>query len=112
MINTFYDKNGEAICYVDEDGYSVYLYGGKPVAWIDETSSIYAYSGKHLGWFINGWAIDHNGDSVFFTEDSTGGPGRPGRQGRPGRGGRQGRPGMPGRTNSWASYDSIDFFKD
>jgi hypothetical protein len=33
-MQTFYDKSGSAIAYLNEDGESIYLYRGDPVAWL------------------------------------------------------------------------------
>jgi hypothetical protein len=116
---TFYDRSGQAIAYLADDGKSIYLYGGDPVAWLSD-DSIYSYSGRHLGWFRDGWVIDGSGGRVFFTQDATGGPVRPiravrpvrGVRGvRPVRGVRQVRPARPVRSLSWSELSSEQFFR-
>ncbi len=72
METTFYNIHGDPIAY-SENGIDVYLFDGKPVAYIDDTS-IYSFDGKHLGWFIKGWVRDHHGFCVFFTQNASGGP--------------------------------------
>ncbi|MFH1385121.1 MAG: 4-fold beta flower protein [Candidatus Omnitrophota bacterium] len=68
---TFYDQSGYPIAYCD-DGHHIYLFSGKPVAYILE-DSVFSFEGHHLGWLHNGWVRDHNGDAVFFTENASGG---------------------------------------
>jgi hypothetical protein len=90
-MNTFYNSEGRAVAYLDDDGQSIYLYDGTPVAWLSK-NNVYAYSGKFLGWFENGWFIDLSGDHVFFAEGASGGPVKPIKQVRPIRGVREVRP--------------------
>lgn len=117
---TFYDRRGLAVAWYDDEqeNSAIYLYNGKPVAWISD-ESIYSYSGTHLGWFIDGWIRDSSGHAVFFTADCSGGPVRPARQPRPARaprqprpprGARQARPSRPARTTSWSSINGDVFF--
>ncbi len=75
MSETFYDRNGTPIAYTT-DGEHIYLFKGKPVAYISG-DSIYSYSGSHLGRFKNGWVRDNDGYCVFYTQNSTGGPIKP-----------------------------------
>lgn len=116
---TFYDIRGKAIAYLDDDGQSIFLYNGKPVAWLSD-ESVYAYSGRHLGWFEDGWIRDLNGRCVFFTDDSSGGPVKPTRQvrptrgargARPARGVRQARPVRAVRSCSWSKFSGEAFFE-
>jgi hypothetical protein len=117
-IITLYNQDGRAVAYIDDDGQSIYLYGGAPVAWLSE-ESIYSYSGAYLGWFEDGWVIDRSGHRVFFTDDSSGGPARPARQARPARGARgarpargarEARPARPARSLSWSANSDESFF--
>jgi hypothetical protein len=120
MKMTLYDRLGQPAAYVDDDGESVYLYSGKPVAWMDG-DSLYAYSGAHLGWLRDGWVRDHHGDCVFFTENTTGsGPMKPMRRMKPMRGMKHMRPmrGMrhmaptrPMGSLSWSDVTSEGFFE-
>ena len=107
------------MAYLDDDGTSIYLYNGAPVAWLSD-DSIYAYSGKFLGWFTDGWVIDRHGHRVFFTKDSRGGPVRPVRsvrpvrgvrRVRPVRGVREVRPVRPVKSLSWSNLSSESFFQ-
>jgi 4-fold beta flower protein len=60
----FYDSRGRAAAYIDEDdeNLTLYLWDGKPVAYLDE-DSVYGFNGKHLGW-LKGSAIYHHDGNV------------------------------------------------
>jgi hypothetical protein len=115
---TFYNRNGTAIAFLDEDGMSIYLYNGFPAAWLED-GSIYAYSGKFLGWFQDGWVYDRNGRCAFFTDNAQGGsvkpirtasPVRGVRGARPSQGAREARTTLPARSTSWSDLSSEAFF--
>lgn len=58
---TLINSKGEAIAYIDtEDDLTIYLWKGKPVAYIDD-GSLWGFNGKHLGWFEKGIVWDHKG---------------------------------------------------
>lgn len=118
-MKTLYDRNGKAVAYIDDDGQSVYLYNGAPVAWLSG-ESMYAYSGRHLGWFLDGWVVDHDGDHAFFTTSAATGPLKPVRQVRPVRGVRGVRPvrGVRAvapvrsvRSLAWSRFSDESFFR-
>lgn len=77
----FYNMYGKPIAYVDDDE-TIFLFDGKAVAYIFD-DSVYGFNGSFLGWFENGWIIARNGEHVFYTEDSFGGPIRPIKQIKP-----------------------------
>lgn len=117
---TFYDRHGQAIAYLSDDGKSIYLYSGSPVAWLSK-DSVYSYSGRFLGWLENDWIIDTTGHYAFFSEKSTGGPARPARQARPARGARgarpargarEARPARPAKSISWSEISGEQFFAE
>ena len=65
---SLYDDTGEAVAYIDTDEeMNIYLWKGKPVAYLDE-QSVYGFNGKHLGWFKEGIIWDHEGYAVGFIE--------------------------------------------
>lgn len=114
---TLYDSIGRAVAYIFDDGKSVYLYSGRPVAWLHD-EYVYAYSGRYLGWIHNGWIYDRNGHPAFFTQEATGGPARPARRARPARGARgarpargarEARPARPARSLTWSELSGVDF---
>ena len=118
MDVVFYDQNGQPVAYA-EHGIHMYLFSGKPIAYID-SGSVYSFSGRHLGWYQDGWIRDNNGDAVLFTPGARGGPakpglaglpGRAGKQGLPGKAGREARPGRPGFSGSWSGVSPKIFFK-
>lgn len=81
MSFTFYNYEGRAIAYTD-DGETIYLYTGEPVAYIYD-DSIYTFDGYHIGWIGEGWIRDHDGNAAFFSERATGGPLKPLKQLKP-----------------------------
>jgi hypothetical protein len=114
---TLYNRDGRAVAYLDDDGKSIYLYSGEPVAHL--SGGVYAYSGRFLGWFQKGWILDREGRRVFFTEDASGGPARPVRQVRPVRGVRvvrpvkrvrEVRPVKPIASSYWSPQSDESFF--
>lgn len=115
---TLYDSWGQAIAYVADDGESIYLYSGAPVAWISG-DSVYGYNARYLGWIENGWFYDRNGSPAFFTDNATGGPPRPARAARPARGAkwarparaaREARPARAARSLSWSQFSDGSYF--
>ena len=118
MTFTFYDNNGKPIAYT-EDNIHIYLFSGKAVAYIDG-DSIYNYNGNHLGFFENGWARDHDGACVFFTENASGvGPIKPIKRVKPIKGIKsikpikkikQIRPLKPIKGLVWSQLSGINFF--
>jgi hypothetical protein len=117
METVFYDKNGEPIAYT-EDGIHIYLYSGKPIAYLSG-NSLYNYEGSHLGWFVGGWIRDHNGDCVYFTDQTKGGPIKPIcgikpikgiKEIKPIKGVKEIQPVRPVKSNSWAKIKGNSFF--
>ena len=78
---TFYDKNGKPIAYT-EDGEHIYLFTGKPVAYIYQ-NTVYGFNGHQFGWFENGWIRDLQGACAFYTAIAVGGPIKPIKQIKP-----------------------------
>ena len=73
---TFYDENGRAVAYT-EDNENIYLYSGVPVAYLYR-NLVYSFRGTQLGRFENGWIRDKKGNCAFFTENARGsGPAKP-----------------------------------
>jgi hypothetical protein len=60
------DSDGSAVAYVDvDDGATIFLWSGKPVAYFAEGTSgnvnVWGFNGKHLGWLTNGVLRDNDG---------------------------------------------------
>lgn len=117
-MTTFYDRNGNPTAYVSDDGESVYLFSGEPVAWLSE-DALYSYPGRYLGWIQDGCVYDKRGECAFFTDDASGGPVKPVRKVspirgvrrvRPVRGVREIRPVRPVRSLSWSTLSGPGFF--
>lgn len=64
---SLYDREGEAVAYIDTYDATIYLWGGKPVAYLDGTN-IYGFNGKHIGWCEEGIIWDHDGNGVGFIK--------------------------------------------
>ena len=67
MEITIYDKKGNPCAYIATDeGNTIYLFNGQPVAYIDG-ENIYGFKGKHLGWFKRRAMYDRNGLRIGYT---------------------------------------------
>ena len=69
-----FNSKGEPVAYIAvDDDYTIYLWGGKPVAYLYRHSNnihIYSFNGDHLGWFEDGIIRDHDGNAVGFKKDT------------------------------------------
>ena len=117
-MEPLYNANGEAIAYIYDDGESVYLFNGKPVAWLS-VDAVYGYNGQYLGWYRMGWVYDRAGKPALFTREASGGPAKPARRARPARGARgarpargarQAAPARPARSMAWSPLSGNQFF--
>ncbi|MFI8661844.1 4-fold beta flower protein [Rhodococcus qingshengii] len=66
---TLYDRRGVPEAYIASDLSSIYLWSGKPVAYLD-SFHIYSWGGRHIGWFENGILHDARGRRVGFTSSN------------------------------------------
>ena len=67
----FYDSTGKAVAYFSADHeMTLYLWSGKPCAYLSEEKDVYGFNGKHLGWFRSGAIYDHEGRLVAALPDS------------------------------------------
>lgn len=56
---TLYDKNKEAVAYIDySDDSTIYLFEGEPVAYIESEEQVYGFNGRFLGWYLDGVLYD------------------------------------------------------
>ena len=72
---SLFNSDGDATAYIDteDDDLTIYLWGGKPVAYMFKKSGefhVYGFNGNHLGWFIDGIIRDHEGDAIGATKDA------------------------------------------
>ncbi len=69
---SLFNSKGSAVAYVDtdDDDLTIYLWSGKPVAYISG-ENIYGFNGNHLGWWVKGIIRDHDGDAVGATKNAT-----------------------------------------
>lgn len=89
---TFYDLRGKPLAYIDNDGINIFLFNGKPVAYLS-ANAIYSYNGHQLGWFENGWIRDLNGYCVFYTDNANdSGPAKPMKRAKPSKRSRGAKP--------------------
>lgn len=68
---SLFDSKGTPVAYVDtnDDDLTIYLWAGKPVAYISG-ENIYGFNGKHLGWWVKGIIRDHDGNAVGVTKEA------------------------------------------
>ncbi|MFM0296876.1 MULTISPECIES: 4-fold beta flower protein [Paraburkholderia] len=70
---TLFNARGAAEAYIAiDDGLTIYLWSGKPVAYLekagtDEGYNVYGFNGKHLGWFAKGAIYAHDGTAACAT---------------------------------------------
>ena len=117
-METLHNNKGEAVAYIYDDGESIYLFNGSPVAWLSD-DRVYGYNGRYLGWYQMGWVYDRAGKPALFTREASGGPARPARRARPAHGARRARPARrarqaaparPARRMSWSPLSGNQFF--
>lgn len=65
---TLFDKNGEAIAYIDYDeDATIFLWKGTPVAFLENDGGdicVFGFNGEFLGWYENGIIYDRKGYAV------------------------------------------------
>lgn len=73
---TLFDAAGRAAAYIAiDDDLTIYLWSGKPVAYLDRDGSdfhVYGFNGSHLGWFVKGVIWDHDGDAACAPKERIG----------------------------------------
>lgn len=71
MQETLFDKNGNATAYVDyDDDNTIYMWNGKPAAYLDSENRIYGFNGKHLGWYEKGIVWNLSGERNGFNSSA------------------------------------------
>jgi hypothetical protein len=110
-----FNKDGKATAYIDtkDEDQTIYLYSGKPVAFISE-SDVYGFNGKHLGWYEKGIVRDHQGDKIGNTKKAASGytqyePYKSYKQRKPYVSHKSYPPYKPYFSSSWAERSLEDF---
>jgi hypothetical protein len=72
---TLFNGAGKAEAYIAlSEEMTIYLWGGKPVAYLKEDSAggyhVYGFNGKHLGWFVKGVVRDHQGNGACAIKEA------------------------------------------
>jgi hypothetical protein len=70
METTLFDKQGKPVAYIAGDGETIYLWDGRPVAYLFE-DKVYGFNGKQLGWFSNGTIFDIYGLRAGFIRSKS-----------------------------------------
>lgn len=69
---SLFNSKGKPTAYIDtEDGLTIYMWSGKPVAYLTkngENLDVYGFNGNHLGWYESGIIYDHKGNVVGFIK--------------------------------------------
>lgn len=69
-----FSGDGTAAAYIAvDDELTIYLWGGKPVAYLEADPAggfhVFGFNGKHLGWFVNGVIWNHSGNGSCATAE-------------------------------------------
>lgn len=67
MEISLYNKNGKPVAYISGDGETIFLWDGRPVAYLQE-DKVYGWNGRQLGWFVNGTIFDIYGLRAGFIK--------------------------------------------
>jgi hypothetical protein len=112
---SLYGSRGKAAAFIDpEDDATIYLWSGKPVAYLDK-NSVYGFNGNHLGWFIKGAIYDHDGKVVaasraHFTTLPSAPPPRGFKQFKPFKGFQEFKPFQPFLSTTWSGTPANLYF--
>ena len=105
---TLYDRNGMPAAYIDSDREHIYLFDGRPAAYLYE-DAVYGFEGAQYGWFEKGWVRDLDGYCVMFTDEArTQGPAKP-RAARPTRRSRETKRSKTAYKAAWSEIAAGDF---
>ena len=70
MEITLFNKHGKPVAYIADDGETVYLWDGRPVAYLSG-GKVYGWHGRQLGWFHNGTIFDIYGLRAGFIRSKS-----------------------------------------
>lgn len=73
-VSLFSNKGTPAAYVAVDEGMTIYLWDGKPVAYLEPEIGgtgfhVYGFNGKHLGWFEKGVIWDHDGDGSCAVKE-------------------------------------------
>ena len=69
MEESLFDIFGNPIAYISYfDDNTIYMWDGRPVAYLEPDKTIYGYNGRHLGWFENGFIRNLHGEITGFNK--------------------------------------------
>ena len=88
MSYTYFDRNGAAVAYLDDDNEHIYAFDGRPLGYLKGEQK-YDFQGKFVAWNNNGWLWDTQGNALLSTNHSQGGPNKPFNQFEPFKGFKQ-----------------------
>lgn len=116
---TLFDGRGRAVAYIAND-LTIYLWSGKPVAYLDRDSSdgfhVYGFNGKHLGWFTQGIARDHSGNGACAIQEvlssTESEPSKSSKESRPSKSSKESSPSRPSFSRSWSDTPCRFFLQD
>jgi len=118
MSANLYNRDGEAIAYLEEDG-AIFSFDGDALGYLVD-QQVYDYGGNFLGWFQNGWLHDRYNDPALFTRDARGGPLKPLpslpslkslQSLRPLKSLRELPPLQPLRGSNWSALSGVSYFQ-
>ena len=74
---TLFDRYGHSTAYIaTDDGMTIYLWNGNPVAYLEQDPAggfhIFGFNGRHLGWLVDGIVRDQRGDAVCAQREAMG----------------------------------------
>jgi hypothetical protein len=70
MEIALFNKNGKPVAYIADDGKTIYLWDGHPVAYLSG-DKVYDWNGRQLGWFNNGTIFDIYGLRSGFIKSKS-----------------------------------------
>lgn len=67
---SLYDKDKEAVAYIDNEDAdkTIYTWDGIPVAYFTSEKDVYRFDGSFLGWYVDGILYDIDGYAVAAIE--------------------------------------------
>ena len=69
MEESLFDILGNPVAYISYDNdNTIYMWDGRPVAYLEPTNTIYGFNGRHLGWFENGRVRNLRGEICGFNK--------------------------------------------